>query len=382
MRKILLLILIISIAAISACKKTTDAATSKQQIVTAKLQKTTTDLYYIGTIRPLQVHAVTSPADGTVESINFQYGHPVVKGQVLAKISSSKLEKDYRTALTSFLKAKNAYVQAQASFVGTTQLWKSGIVDDESYNKEKSTLETSQLSYLNAKQDLEQAAENTPGVKRVAKGLSLEDIAAVKKILEKDIEHLTIKAPLSGIALFPEKTSDSTSGKQVHTGSQVKQGQILVTIGNLTGISVMINVDEVSINRIKVEQKVVVTSPALPELVLNGYVKTVAAQAKVSENGGGGVTFAVQIVVPRLTPDERKIIHVGMNAKVELQIQDRPMIYVPIKAVKEQKGQTVVTILDQDGKQKVVPVQTGRTTQTEVAIISGLKPGDKVVVHD
>ena len=382
MRKTLLLFLIVSMAAIPACKKTTDTTTGKQQIITVKLQQASTHLYYVGTINPLQVHAVTSPVDGTIETINFQYGHQVVKNQVLVKISSLKLEKDYRTAITSFLKSKNEYEQAQASFVGTTQLWKAGIVDDESYHKEQSTLETSQLSYLNAKKDLEQAAENTPGVSQVVQGLSLENIRAVKKILEKDIEHLVIRAPLSGITLFSEKDGDVSSEKQIHTGSQVKHGQILVTIGNLTGISVLINVDEANINRIKPKQKVVVASPAIPELVLHGYVKTVSAQARTSQTGGGGVTFAVQIVVPKLTAEEQKIIHVGMNARVELQTQSKPMIYVPIKAIKEKNGQTVVTTLDKNSKQKTVPVQTGHTTQTEVAIISGLKPGDRVVVDD
>lgn len=382
MRKTLLFFLIIGIAAISACKKTTDATTAKQQIITAKLQQASTHLYYVGTINPLQVHTITSPADGTVEAINFQYGHQVVKGQVLAKISSTKLEKDYRTAVTSFLKAKNAYEQAQTSFVGTTQLWKAGIIDDDSYHKEQSTVETSQLSYLNARQDLKQAAENTPGVSQVVKGLSLEDIRAVKKILEKDIADLVIRAPLSGIALFSEKNGDGSDEKQIHTGSQVKHGQILVTIGNLTGISVLIHVDEANINRIKHEQKVAVTSPAIPELVLHGYVKTVSAQAKTSQTEGGGVTFAVQVVVPKLTAEEQKIIHVGMNARVELQVQSKSMIYVPIKAIKEKNGQAVVTILDKNSRQKTVPVQTGHTTQTEVAIIGGLKPGDRVVVDD
>lgn len=382
MKKTILFILILAIASISGCEKAKDANKTKQQIITAKLQQTTTNLYYVGTIKPLEVHAVTAPADGTVNAVHFQYGHNVKKGQVLVLIDSQKLETDYRSALTNFLKAKNAYEQAQANFVGTKQLWKAGIIDDENYYREKSALETSELSYLNAQQNLQQAADITPGVTKAFEGLSLANTETVRKILTKEIEHLIIHAPTSGIALFPEKSGDSSGTKQIHTGSQVKRGQVLVNIGNLTGISVLINVDEASINRIKPQQKVIVTSPALPELVLHGTVKTVAAQAQSTQGGAGGAVFSVQVFVPTLTAEQRKIIHVGMDAKVELQIKAQPAIAVPIKAIWEKNGQTVVTILGKDGKQKTVPVQTGRTTATEVAIVSGLKPGDKVIVHD
>ena len=53
---------------------------------------------------------------------------------------------------------------------------------------------------------------------------------------------------------------------------------------------------------------------------------------------------------------------------------------LPVNAVTEKNGVSVVTILDAQGKTKTVPVVTGDTTPIDVVIISGIKVGDKVVI--
>jgi len=69
-----------------------------------------------------------------------------------------------------------------------------------------------------------------------------------------------------------------------------------------------------------------------------------------------------------------------MTSKIEIDIKKQPVIMVPIAAVFRKNGGAGVTIIDKSGKRRVVSVVTGFTTPTQVAIVSGVKDGDRVVV--
>lgn len=124
------------------------------------------------------------------------------------------------------------------------------------------------------------------------------------------------------------------------------------------------------------------TGDAFPGITLSGYVESVAAQANPQSGGGeGGLSmFEVMIKIPKVSADQQKIIHVGMSASVEFDIPEPPQIYLPIKAVYEKNGQKLVTVVSPSGEQRAVPVITGKTTLTEVAIVQGVSAGDRVVV--
>ena len=64
-------------------------------------------LFYSGIIQPIKSVIVTSPADGVVIEMPFQYGDLAKSGQLLFTLSSTKFLADYRSALTQFIKAKN-----------------------------------------------------------------------------------------------------------------------------------------------------------------------------------------------------------------------------------------------------------------------------------
>jgi hypothetical protein len=109
----------------------------------------------------------------------------------------------------------------------------------------------------------------------------------------------------------------------------------------------------------------------------------VAFQANPQGGGGGegGLgNFLVQVQVPNVPPEQQQVIHVGMSANIEFDIPQESEIYLPIKAVHQVNGKRYVTVIDASGKKREAPVMTGKTTLTEVAIISGIKQGDRIVV--
>jgi len=270
-----------------ACGKHEDAGdANKKKIVTAVKKSVKKKLYYSGVIEPLRIVPIASGFEGRVLKRHFSYGDRISAGQLLFTMKSDKLQEDYRTALSDFLTQKNRYHNSQVSFRGTTVLYKADIVDRQSYVTEKGTVENNRLTYLNARDKLMHVIGKVPGFVDNVEKLSLGNFEQVQKILQKRFDNLKVESNVSGVALLPKKKdkgdSDEAEGKEVYVGSSVKKGDVLVSIGDLSGISVAIEVNEVDVRHIAKNQRVVITSPALLGLVLRGVVSSVGAQAKPS----------------------------------------------------------------------------------------------------
>jgi len=369
---------------LNACDDKDKDAKHKTRIITVKPVIQVSHLYYNGKIAPLNITNVSTPAGGTITNMFFHYGELVKDNQRLLELKSNKLEKTYQSDLTAFLKAKEKLAQSESDFKAKKEMWRLKIIAHNKYKSSRSALADSQLSLLQARYKLEQDITEL-GIDSNVFKLQIQDINRIRQAMfGKEFDHLILHAPKQGVALIPLKSDDSSSqGKQIQVGSIVKDGQNLVSIGDLNGLSVIIDVSEIDIDHIKAGQKATVTGIAFPDISLHGKVSEVDTQATSSNGSGGLAKFPVTIAVPDITKKEQSIIHVGMSAKVTLTIKHPPQIMIPISAVDDSTGQSTVKVYDPKSKKtKVVPVQTGQTTESSVAIISGLKAGDKVIVSD
>lgn len=353
-------------------------------IVTVTFKPMTRMLYFNGTVKPLSVAYVVSPVEGTVEKKEFHYGQSVKAGALLLTIGSSKLESDYQAAVVQYLKAKDKYLNDQAKFANTEELMRNDLIAKETFDTEKQTLASSRFDYLQAQLKIEALLKQEIIDVGESENVSLKDIAAVEKVLRMQLSAQQIMAPKAGVVLFPLKLEGGDTGgggSPIEAGSPVKANQVLLMIGDLSGISMDILVGEQDVHQIKVGQTVTVTGPAFPEFQLKGIVKSVGAQAKATSGTGGPPTFAVEVAVPHLTNDQRREIQVGMSAKIALALPSPQVLSLPVKAVFEKEGGHWVKVLDPKTKQeKEVLVKTGKTTLTDVVIESGLESGMQVVV--
>ncbi len=384
MQRLLTLLLIISLAAsLSACDND-KAKNTKQavqpQIITAQMKPSTSTLYFSGTISPLRITPVVSPIKGTVEKMYFNYGQKIVVGDKLAQVQSSDLQKNFRTALTDFLKAKDDLDTKKTNYNGQRQLWNLGFIAKKDYDSAKSDYENAQITLVQKRDALEKQMRQLK-IKLNVKTLSLSDTTTINQLLSNSYDKLTIDSPTAGVALLPSKegSGDSGSGTALQIGTQLKEGQMIVGIGDLGGLTLVVSVNEVNIDEIKPGQKITVTGPAFPQISLHGTVTSVGNQAKSS--GGGLPTFPIKVTVPNLTAKEIQKIRVGMSAKIKLDIQHGSKLSIPITAVYQDNGKDMVKIIDpKTGQPTPVAVQTGQTSLDAVEILSGIKSGDNVVV--
>lgn len=381
-----IVIVLMSMLFLASCSEEKHDAMQQEaaRVITVTEKPNVVKLYYSGTIKPIHIETVTSDVEGTVASVNFRYGQVVKKGERLMGLSSTKLEEEFHEAVKSFLKAKDQFLNSKVSFAGAKELYSAKIISRQEYVNEKSQHQNNELAFIDARHKLEQMIQSVPSADKTLEELSLRDISKIKDIFEETLDDIPVHSPENGIILFPVKKSgkDDTSKDSMEVGLEIKKGQALVSIGDLSGISIEFVVGENDINRVMPGQKVMVIINALESGKLPGVIEAVGVQAKDAGGNGDSAEFPVVVKVPKIGDKQRQHLRVGMTAKIEIDLVGAKEMMIPIAAVQNQQGKHVVTVINAQGKDEIRVVTVGRTTLNDVVIKSGLQPGEKIRVND
>ncbi|MFA5959625.1 MAG: efflux RND transporter periplasmic adaptor subunit [Tatlockia sp.] len=379
MKKISVVLMALCLALTLGCNHRVEKKSRKATYVvkTAPFNK---KLFFTGTIQPLKESAVTSPMDAVVETIHYRYGQSVKKGDVIFTLNSNELQKQYNDTLTEYLQAKDSFTIAKAKFRGTEELWDAGLISKNNFLSEKSSLATARVSLMQAARKLTEMLEKMDDVSAATlSALSIAEFDKVREALAGKHNLIQLKAPGDGVLLYPPKSGDEKAGK-LSIGSSIKSGQVLGLVGDLTGVSIEIEVPEMDIDKMHPGMRAKVTGIALGEQVLQGRLVAVNAQASLAQ-GGNLPSFSAVIEVTPLSESQLSAVKVGMSATIEVAIEKQEKLLVPIAAVRQEKGAAVVQLQQKDGKVQQQKVKTGAAMADKVVILAGLKAGD-VVTYD
>ena len=358
--------------------KTHKKAETKKYVVKAETVHKT--LYFTGTVQPLKEHTITSPMDAVVEEMPYHFGQHVKKGQVVFTLNSSELQKQYNDTLTEYLKAKDNYTIARAKFTGTEDLWQAGLISKNNFLSEKSSLNNSRVTLMQTTRKLSETLEKMGDetYKDLSK-LSFAEFDKVRVALASKHNLIYLKAPGDGVLLYPPKANEDKTAR-VGVGTSTKTGQVLGLIGDLNGICVEIDIPEVDIDKIKLGMAAIVHGVAFAKHDLHG--KLVAINAQASTGSGNSLpSFTAIVEVNKLAPQQQTLIKVGMSASIELSVDSVDKLLIPISAVTQKHGQSIVQIVAPNGQITERNVVTGPAHADKVVIDSGLKAGD-VVTYD
>lgn len=145
-------------------------------------------------------------------------------------------------------------------------------------------------------------------------------------------------------------------------------------LGDLSGVSVEIDIPEVDITEIKPGMPATVRGVAFGKQALKGKLVAINAQASAS-NGNALPSFTALVEVKSLTETQQTLLKVGMSAAVELSIDSTDKLLIPLAAIQQKNGKSMVEIQTPDGKTSLRPVTTGPVNDDSVVIESGLKAG-------
>ncbi len=335
------------------------------------------NLHFTGTIQPLHESTLTSPIESVVETMNFHYGQEVNAGDVILTLNSHELQKQFNDVLTDYLKAKDSYSIAKAKFSGTQDLWDSGLIAKNNYLSEKSNIDTVRVSLMQATRKLTEILDKVDeqNTEKMS-SLRLADFDKVRKILASQHNLIRLKAPSNGVLLYPPKASEDKNAR-ITVGSSIKSGQVIALIGDLTGISVEIEVPEIDISQVHAGMKATVSGIAFGRHPLQG--KLVAVNAQASSTNNGLPFFTAVVEVKKLTPEQQRWIKVGMSAAIELNADSGKQLLIPIAAIKREKGQSVVQVQRTSGAIEKRVITTGAAQADSVVVETGLQEGDVVV---
>lgn len=334
-------------------------------------------LYFTGNIQPLHESTLSSPMDAVVETMNYHYGQMVDKDAVVVILNSSELQKQYNETLTDYLKAKDSFSIAKAKFSGTQDLWDAGLLSKNNYLSEKSSLDTARVTLMQATRKLTEMLEKMDDKKEQnLSTLSIAQFDKVRQALTTQHNRIHLKTPTGGVLLYPPKSNDEKNNR-IAVGSAIKSGQVIALVGDLSGISVEIDVPEIDIDKIHTGMEATITGVALGKQTLHGKLVAVNAQASLT-SGGGLPSFNAIVEVKHLTPEQRRWVKVGMSANIQLSVDSDTSLMVPIAAIKQDKGASVVMIRTPQGQLEKRLITTGAAQADKVIVNGGLNEGDVV----
>ena len=370
----------------------------------------TASISLTGRLAPWRKIAVTSPISAKVSEVRFQYGQAVQEGDRLVELHTAEIRRKHRDARRDYLKAlkdfnelrnwdrhpevsqaRRAFTRAQVALrnrksqlESATLLMEQGIIPAQQHEAARQQYFNQQLDLASAKQNLDTVIAKNSAENRQVAQLALDNARERMRALEQGLRGGDVRAPISGVILDTREAgtepADGTA-KGLATGQPVQEGQILLSIGDLSRMSVVTSVDEVHISKIRVGQRLRATGDGFPDLTLEGAVSHVSSEAR-SPGQDALPAFEVVGLLNEVDAAQRGRLRTGMSVDIDILAYHNPAaLMVPLEAVTLRHGARWVRVRDKDPPRiRDVEVETGATTVDAVEILKGIGANDEIVL--
>ena len=372
-----------------------DASPPQQQNVsvdvaiarTGSLEK---DIEYVGTTFPVREVSLRSRVEGQILDISVDVGDRVEQGQVLARIDDSilaataieaeaevaalqsevaSLEADVNDAIAQVEQAELELKQAQSDAARTSQLFEQGAVSEQAAELDRTAVGTAQQALRSAQQ---QVANRSAAVVAAQRRVAAQEALVAQEKQRKSFTELT--SPVTGSVL----------ARVLEPGDLAQPGDEVLQLGDFNSIQVRVQISELELAEVRVGQTAQVRLDAFPDRTFTGEVTQISLAADATAR-------LIPVEVTIANTDRR--IGRGLLARVNFGQQNDNSIIVPETAVqiaseevKENSESDTATIfvLQKEGEQATVTareVKLGDRANSQVEIMTGLKPGEEFVVR-
>jgi HlyD family secretion protein len=235
------------------------------------------------------------------------------------------------------------------------------------------------------KDNAEKRARSTLRQKEVAVEQNTKRLEMLNKQLEEtreEIAKMTITAPNPGIVLYGDP-DEPWYRDNIRLGGDVWGSMVLFTLPDLRVMQVKLRVHEADINKLAVDQKAKVSMDTYPGVVLDGRVTRIASIASSADRWNSSSEVKKFDVEVTLEHPEDLRLRPGVSAKAEIFI-DRlgDAVYVPLQCVFLEEGEHWAWVADGTGPAMRVKVEPGQSNENYMQILSGLEPGQRVLLYN
>jgi HlyD family secretion protein len=339
----------------------------------------------LGTLVPEEFRWLPTTTEASVEKILIWPGTKVESGDVILELTSPELEQSAHEAESKAKAAEaelatekatlqrelldqeskaavahSAYEQAKMERQTNDQLAKNGLVADLVYRTSKIKEEECQKS-----DDIEQKRLNfsrdSIEPQLASKQAAVDQANQLAKLKLDQVEGLHVKAGMSGVL----------QALPVQVGQRVKPGDNLARVADPSKLKAQIKIAETQAKDIQPNQQATIDTR---NGVVKGHVKRVDPAV---EQGTVTVDVAFDEELPKgARPD------LSVDGTIELERLDN-VVFVGRPAF-GQENNTVGMFKLVPGSSEAMrtPVKLGKSSVNTIEILSGLNPGDQVILSD
>jgi RND family efflux transporter MFP subunit len=327
---------------LAACGRTSADAPQAPPLMPVKVEKVHDQQIgdtseYIATIKSRHSATIMSDVEGWIFGINVHSGQLVHKGNTLMEI-------DPRQQQAAVLNYDSQRRSKEANLAWTKS----------QYERTKALAASGVVS----KQELDQAQSNYDA--------AVADVKAMDAQIESSkvqLKYYSVFAPTDGIV----------GDVPVHVGDRVTNTTPLTTIDERTGLEVYISIPSEHARDIKMGAPVEVVDQS-GNLLLRTNVYFISPQ----------VESGTQSILVKAPADKAADVLRSMQlVRARIVWNTHPGITIPVIAVTRISGQFFAFVAEQDNGKLVarqVPLELGEIVGNNYAVLSGLKPGEEVVV--
>jgi HlyD family secretion protein len=366
-----------------------------------------------GKIQPHNTVNISADTMGRVTNLAVEEGDRITKGQFLLQIDPRNLSSQVNQTEASLAAARATMEQlrvqaesskaslktAQENFARQQQLWKGGLTTKEALDNAENQLRMQQAQASAADRQIE-----------VQRNRMQQEQASLENA-KYNLSKVRIESPIDGIVT----RRNIEEGETVVVGTMNNAGTVLLTVADMSDIEAQVEVDETDIPNVKIGQKAKITIDAMSGKTFNGHVVEIGNSP--IQTTGSSASQATNFLVKVKVDDQIPEVRPGFTCTAEITTATRQnVISVPIQAttVREmvvdkdgnnvraeadptKKGRPSATqsqelkpgqerkelegvFLVKDGKAVFTPMKTGIAGEKYFEALSGVNPGDQVIV--
>ncbi len=321
-------------------------------------------VYAAGNVQPVVNVNISANVAGEIKELYVEEGQEVKKGDLLAQLDKVMYEAEVDQARSYYRSCLSAKEVAEKEFRRAEKLYETNNYSESQYDQAKARYEQAVATLEQASARLEQAKDN--------------------------LRKTTLVAPIDGTVIGLKKEKG-----EIAMGSTF-QADIIMTVADLSGMEVEVDVNENDIVQVELEDSVDIEIDALERKVFPGIVTEISQLATTTGTGTQNAVTNFKVIVKMV--DIPREIRSGMNATVEILTDRREnAVSIPIRAVTvrpedkvytnmtEMKGKPelleVVFVVNADTV-RAVPVELGINSEDYFEVVSGVDTSDVIVTGD
>src|SRR5213592_1493020 len=339
----------------------------------------------LGTLVPEDIRWIPANTEGRVEKIIIWPGTHVEPDSVILELTSPELEQAAHDAelqataaeaeLTTLratlqrslldqeattVKAKSDYEQARMERETNDQLAKNGLIAELQYKTSK--VKEAELANRN---EIEQKrlkfAHDSIDPQLASRQAAVDQAKQLAKLRADQVEALHVRAGMSGVL----------QQLPVQIGQRMKVGDNLARVADPTKLKAQVKIAETQAKDIQIDQKAVIDTR---NGTANGHVTRVDPAV---EQGTVNVEVAFDEPLPKgARPD------LSVDGTIQLEHLD-DVIYVGRPAFGQENNTVgMFKLINDSGEAVRTPVKLGKSSVNTIEILSGLQPGDQVILSD